>query len=156
MLSLFSPERIAGHSARHPWITAALWVLIVLGAFMGAGQFKTNDSAADNTSYESERARVLLIRLEDLNRVHSAAVKEFLGIDDLTIVKASSGDASEFPMVYEAFLRSLTLPSWYVDEIYASRYTRHFYTEEEIRGFRNRWKTREDSSPDEGEPASIA
>jgi hypothetical protein len=107
-------------------------------------------------TYESERARVLLIRLEDLNRVHAAALQEFLGIDDLTIVKASAGDAAEFPMVYEAFLRSLSLPSWYVDEIYASRYTRHFYTEEEIRAFRNRWKTRETSNPGEGKPASIA
>jgi hypothetical protein len=106
--------------------------------------------------YESERARVLLIRLEDLNRTHSAAMNEFLGIDDMTIVKASAGDAGEFPMVYEAFLRSLTLPAWYVDEIYASRYTRHFYTDEEIRAFRSRWKTGEASNPGKNQPASIA
>jgi hypothetical protein len=45
VFSILSPERIARQSARHPWFAAALWVLIVVAAFMGAGMTVTNDRA---------------------------------------------------------------------------------------------------------------
>ena len=96
--------------------------------------------------YESERAKVLMLRLEDLKRTHSSALKEFLGIDDFALVMANTGEAKAYSELYGSFLRNLTLPSEYIEELYGSRYARHFYTDDEIRAFRARWKTRGRSS----------
>ena len=90
--------------------------------------------------YEAERARVLLLRLEDLDRVHAEALKEFLQIDQFALVKANTGEAKAYSELYDAFLGDLVLPPEYVDEIYGSRYARHFYSEPEIQEFRARWK----------------
>ena len=46
-----------------------------------------------------------------------------------------------------AVLSGLTLPPEYFREFYDSRYARHFYTDEEIRVFRSKWKTRESPAP---------
>jgi hypothetical protein len=97
--------------------------------------------------YESERARVLLMRLEDLDRVHSAAMKEFLGIDDFALVNANEAESKAYSELYGIFRRGLTLPPEYFREFYDSRYARHFYTDEEIQVFRSKWKTRQSPSP---------
>ncbi len=93
--------------------------------------------------YESDRARVLLLRLEDLNRIHSAALKEFLQLDDFTLVSANTAEAKAYSELYEIFLRDLTLPASYVDDLCNSRHARHFYTDAEIKHLRARWKERE-------------
>jgi RND superfamily putative drug exporter len=60
VFSFLSPERIARKSARHPWITAGLWVLLVVAAFTGAGMQKTDSTAPENKNFESQRADDIL------------------------------------------------------------------------------------------------
>ena len=50
-------------------------------------------------------------------------------------VRGRSGDAAEYARVLERF----RLPREIVDEIYARRLVRHFYSEEMIAGFARRW-----------------
>ena len=100
------------------------------------------DKARGYQIYDGERARLLLMRLEDLDRIHGEALKEFLDVESFTLVKANTGRAKAYSELYKTFLDNLVLPAEYVDELYASRYARHFYTEQEIQTFRGRWKAR--------------
>jgi hypothetical protein len=80
----------------------------------------------------------MIIRLEDLNRVSEAAFHEYLGLNDFTIVNTNVGREKPYHQLYEQF-KQLPIPSSYLDGAYSTRYAAHFYTESEIRTFRNRW-----------------
>jgi hypothetical protein len=92
------------------------------------------------TILREKRARVLLLRVEDLDRTLGPALCEFLDLPkEPAIVRSNvrghSGDAAEYARVLERF----RLPREIVDEIYARRLVRHFYTEEMIARFARRW-----------------
>jgi hypothetical protein len=114
----------------------------VFGVDVYASEFPTRKGYR---IYDTDRARVLLLRLEDLNRTHAVALKEFLQIDDFRLVNANTADEKAYAELYESFRRDLVLPAEYVDRLCASRHTRHFYTEAEIQSVRGKWKTRERS-----------
>jgi hypothetical protein len=90
--------------------------------------------------YEENHAEVLLIRLEDLNDCARDAFKEFLDIEGFTLVTTNVGGAKVYAPLYKRLRETIVLPQSYVDRMYDSKYTRHFYTQEEIAGFRARWR----------------
>jgi hypothetical protein len=89
--------------------------------------------------YQSDNADLLLIRLENLDVCANSAFKAFLGIEDLSLVKTNVASNKVYAPLYRAFKRSIRLPQDYVDRMYDSTYSRHFYSEEEIHQFRQRW-----------------
>lgn len=93
--------------------------------------------------YETPRARVLLLRLEDLKVHGGAPVKEFLGSSDFSLVSANQAQDKAYSEIYTAFASELILPISYVETIYRSRYSTHFYSPKELERFRSKW----DKSP---------
>jgi len=91
--------------------------------------------------YPGEYADLLLVRLEDLDRCANTVFKQFLGLDDFELVRANMSDDKIYAALYKAFKRSIRFPEAYLGEMYESRYARQFYSEEEIRGFRQGWRT---------------
>jgi hypothetical protein len=91
--------------------------------------------------YKEEHADVLLIRVEDLSTCAPDAFKEFMDIDGLTLVNTNVGSAKAYAPIYKKFKNSIVLPESYVDRMYTSKYMRHFYSEEEIARFREKWHT---------------
>ncbi|WP_019503556.1 putative capsular polysaccharide synthesis family protein [Pleurocapsa sp. PCC 7319] len=91
-------------------------------------------------TYENEQIQLLLLRVEDLNNCAQKAFKEFLDLDDFNLVTANTGNNKEYKTIYQEFLKSINLPLSYMDKIYNSRYTKHFYSEEEIKRFRKKWQ----------------
>ena len=89
--------------------------------------------------YRKNMTALLLIRLEDLNRRASEAFSNFLEIESFSLVEANVSEQKGYGHIYRKFLESVNLPESYLDYMYSSKYARHFYTEEEIRSFRNRW-----------------
>jgi len=89
--------------------------------------------------YSENMTTLLLIRLEDLNRRASEAFSNFLEIEGFSLVKVNVPEQKEYGHIYQKFLEVVNLPESYVDYMYSSKYARHFYTEEEIESFRNRW-----------------
>jgi hypothetical protein len=92
------------------------------------------------TILRGQRARVLLLRLEDLDRTLGAGLLELLDLPKQPAIVRSnlrerSADAAEYARVLERF----RLPREIVEEIYARRMVGHFYTEEMIERFRRRW-----------------
>ena len=90
--------------------------------------------------YKGDLADVLLIRLEDLNRVASEAISEFLGIHRFRLLNSNIGTKKNYALVYKNFKNIIALPDDYLTRIYGSRYMRHFYTADEIETFERRWR----------------
>ena len=85
------------------------------------------------------RMNLMIIRLEDLNRVAGQAFKEFINIKDFSIVSTNVSEEKPYHHLYKQF-KSLPIPSTYLDDAYNTRYARHFYSENEIKSFRDRWQ----------------
>jgi Putative capsular polysaccharide synthesis protein len=96
------------------------------------------DPSVGFATYESERARVLLLRTEDLRRVGAAALGEFLGIDPPVLVDANVGDEKRYAEVYGA-MRARGVDPALVDRLHATKQARHFYTADELADARARW-----------------
>jgi hypothetical protein len=93
-------------------------------------------------TYETPRARVLLLRLKDFARHHGEPVKAFLGSRDVRLLDANTRESKAYADVYETFSKTARLPIEYVDRMYRSKYARHFYTQEEIARFYDKWSRR--------------
>jgi hypothetical protein len=88
--------------------------------------------------YGKENINLMIIRLEDLNRVAEQAFDDFLGLKEFKVVNVNVGDEKPYAELYDQF-KKRPLPENYVDEGYQTRFARHFYSADEIAGFRNRW-----------------
>lgn len=88
--------------------------------------------------YRGESINLIIFRLEDLNRVAGKAFEEFLGFKDFKIISVNVGEEKAYADLYQKF-KQRPLPASYVDEVYNSRFARHFYSKEEIKQFRQRW-----------------
>jgi hypothetical protein len=92
--------------------------------------------------YQRTGASLLLLRLEDLDRCHKEAFREFLGLEDFQLVPANVGSEKRYRRFYEAFLRYVTLPASVLDEMYSLPYVTHCYSADEIARFRAKWLRR--------------
>ena len=89
--------------------------------------------------YSNLGADVLLIRVEDLNKVAKQAIKEFLEIDDFTLMDVNVSAEKKYAPLYKKFKANIYLPDGYLDKLYGSKYMQHFYSIEEINNFRSTW-----------------
>jgi glycosyltransferase involved in cell wall biosynthesis len=86
----------------------------------------------------SPRVAVLLIRLEDLSRCASAAMKEFLDLEEFVLREANVGAEKEYAELYASF-KHKPLPLTYVQAMYGSRLAIHFYDSEERQALAAKW-----------------
>lgn len=89
--------------------------------------------------YQGEYADLLLIRIEDLDQCANTVFKQFLGLDDFKLVQANIASDKIYAPLYKAFKRTIRFPEDYVRKMYESEYACQFYSDEEIRGFRQGW-----------------
>jgi hypothetical protein len=89
--------------------------------------------------YHSVKADILLIRVEDLNRVAKQAFKEFLEIDNFSLIDVNVSEEKNYALLYKTFKDKIHLPDSYLDKLYCSKYMQHFYSIEEINNFRSKW-----------------
>ena len=86
-----------------------------------------------------DNADVLLIRLNELNQCAAVAFKEFMNIDGFTLVQTNVGSNKDYAPLYKAFKKGICLPEDYIDKMYESKFTRYFFSDEEIRQLRETW-----------------
>jgi hypothetical protein len=89
--------------------------------------------------YRGPKADVLVLRLEDLDRNAHQAFGEFLGVDDFVLAKANIAQDKWYSAAYRDFVTQVALPKDYIESMYTSQYAQHFYSEEEIQNFRQKW-----------------
>lgn len=111
-----------------------------LGAVFGVDVFAAPFPASQGYDIiAAERARVLILRVEDLSRCFSEAIERFLGMPGVALDAANTSEGKEYGALYRRFREEVALPTEYLDRMYGSRYACHFYTEDELRAFRRRW-----------------
>jgi len=120
--------------------TANVWFDVEFKSVLGIDVYEVPFNTAEGYQLYSNPPKVdlVIIRLEDLNRVAVPVMDKFLGIHDFKLYSSNIGDEKEYAKVYRAF-KSTPLPLDYVQRIYQSRFARHFYTEAEITAFTNKW-----------------
>ncbi len=89
--------------------------------------------------YDAPLADVLLIRLEDLGACIGAALERFLGLEAAGLQRRNVGADKDYAPLYRRFLDTFKIPDAYLDRVYGSKVSRHFYTDEELAKFRSRW-----------------
>jgi|SRR5699024_7377541 len=82
---------------------------------------------------------LLVIKLEELDNLEKQ-IGKFVGLKEFrldTVNRASKKPYGEF---YKYFKRNLKFTENYIEEMYNSKYMTHFYTQEEINAFKEKWK----------------
>lgn len=89
--------------------------------------------------YRKANVELLLLRMEDLHRTGEEALRSFLHLPHLKMVKVNTGEERE---AYELYRRFLTHPisQEYLEMTYATKLARHFYSNQEIEQFIQRWR----------------
>lgn len=90
--------------------------------------------------YREDRFDLLLIRMEDINRVGAAALASFLELPGFQLVNRNVGAEKNYADSYRKVKSQIVFPTRYLDEFHGSKYARHFYTDKELSEFRRRWE----------------
>lgn len=97
--------------------------------------------------YQSKFADLLLIKLEQLNDCGEEAIGRFLNLKDFHLADANKGEDKWYSALYRDFKQSLAPPDAYLEDLYDSRFTQHFYTPEEVAAFRQKWQRPQSEKP---------
>ena len=91
------------------------------------------------TRVASDRHDILVMRTDLDDALKKKCVEEFLGIEGLSLAPKNVGSQKPYAAAYRKFLDALELPEPYVDEMLGSKYTRHFFSPDEIASLRDKW-----------------
>jgi hypothetical protein len=86
--------------------------------------------------YREPQINLLLLRLEDLDRIAADAIREFLAIDNFKLARTNEATNKGYHKLYKRFCNEAEFPSAYVEGIYNGKIARHFYSESELERFK--------------------
>lgn len=90
----------------------------------------------------------LLVMRHDLDdRKKETCIADFLGLETFRLSRANESASKAYSAIYKEVTRSIRIPDDYADRMLDSKYTRHFYSPEEIRAIRTRWTSFETTNP---------
>jgi hypothetical protein len=90
---------------------------------------------------EANSKRVLILKLESPDESKEQALSAFLGMP-LKLKRDNIGENKAYAGVYTEFKKRIILSQDYLNHMLDSRYTRHFYTPQEIASSREKWLSR--------------
>jgi hypothetical protein len=122
------------HNAPDAWFDTQMKP--VFGIDVYASAFPTESGY--KIYWRQPHANLLVVRLEDLNRIASQALQEFLGLENFVIGHTNTTEGKEYAELYQAF-KEKPLPHEYVSRMYNTRFARHFYSRIELEMFAKRW-----------------
>ncbi len=88
--------------------------------------------------YSSSKANLLVMRLENLNHCANHAIQHFLGLHNFELSRVNTGEERKTGELQRLF-KSRPLPLEYVQRMYNSKLSRHFYTDSELDAFTQYW-----------------
>jgi hypothetical protein len=140
LLDLFRRHFVIGNESTRVHDRPLTWFETELQHVFGIDVFQSTfprDQGFD--TYENRKARVLVIRLEDLDRVGPKAITEFLGISGFKLSQANVSADKAYADVYELFRSRLRLGTNYVRRMHDAEYSKHFYSPEELDNAVSQW-----------------
>ena len=95
----------------------------------------------DYALYELRSMRMTIIKVESLGRTFQPAMKALLGNAPGQLVHTHiSAKEAPYASIYKSFSDSACLPDDYLNRMYDSVYSHHFYRPEELIAFRRKWR----------------
>ncbi|MEM7573476.1 MAG: putative capsular polysaccharide synthesis family protein [Bacteroidota bacterium] len=82
----------------------------------------------------------LLMKHQLTDEYKAKLVQDFVPLEQLEWHNRNQGTEKPYAQLYQEF-KALPLPDWYLDQMYNSRYARHFYGDE-IESLRQQWSGR--------------
>jgi len=137
-----SVDTLAELLVEEGWIRAPLrWFDREFAPALGIDVFAHSfDPDAGFGVIETPTARVLLLRQENLATAPAALAGFLDGEAPVPVAARNQASAKEYGDRYGEFLRDVRVPDPVLDEVYGSRYARHFYADSELVRFRRRWR----------------
>jgi len=86
-----------------------------------------------------DRVSILVLRHDLDDRMKAQAIADFLGLDEFEIFRSNVASEKKYARQYEEFKQRIRIPSALLDQMYNSKYAKHFYSMEEIEQLRARW-----------------
>jgi len=90
--------------------------------------------------YEWDGHRLLVLQFERLSQL-TDVIRDFLGLPQFVLSRENVGDARDYGAIYKRFREPIRFDDVFLDRMYDNRFVRHFYSEEDIAAFRQRWST---------------
>jgi len=91
------------------------------------------------TAISRDRISLLVLRCELDDRIKEKAIADFLGLDEFEIIRTNVASEKSYATQYAEFKERIKIPPALLDQMYNSRFARHFYSSEELEQFRARW-----------------
>jgi hypothetical protein len=122
------------------WWWYSNWFDEQMKAVFGIDVYATEfDKSKGYQIYHGATAELLLIRQEDLRNVWEVAIEEFLGIQNCKLRIANVSKEKDYGGIYQEFLERIELNEDFIKEAYNSKPAKHFYTEQELQRFKQKW-----------------
>ncbi len=116
------------------------WLDSEVGATLGLDVYhRPFDRAQGSQVYRQEKFDLLVAKLECDDRLLEDTIRGFLSLDAFRLTRRNTALEKPYHELYESFRRRLALAPELVHRIYAHRSVRHFYTDDEIDRFIQRW-----------------
>ncbi|GIL15442.1 MAG: hypothetical protein BroJett039_06150 [Chloroflexota bacterium] len=115
------------HNTADAWFDAQMRPVFNIDVFQ-----EPFDHARGYQICQSKTNRLLVMRLEDLRRVVTPAMQEFLNIPNFTLTAANISETKGYGEIYKQFVEQARLPHEYVERMHNTRYARHFYSKQEL------------------------
>ena len=125
------------HSQPARWFDAE--IRDVLGLDLLAAAF---DPEVGHATYSIGASSVLVLQVELPDERKEAVLRDFLDAPDLRLEATNVGSQKRYAKAYRRFRAGIAFDTEFLDEIYGSRYARHFYSAQQLEGFGARWRVR--------------
>jgi hypothetical protein len=119
---------------------APLWFDTEIKSVLGIDVFSTPfpHQAGYSLYSHAPKTTLMVMRLEDMDRVAEEAIEQLLGIRRFKLYSFNSGSETDYSDLYKEF-KMRPLPAWYIEKAYSSRFAQHFYAKAECDHFAQKW-----------------
>jgi hypothetical protein len=88
------------------------------------------------------RVSLLILRCELDDRTKAQAIADFLDLDEFEILRSNIASEKSYARQYAEFKQRIRIPPALLDQMYNSKFARHFYSSQEREQFRAHWSGR--------------
>lgn len=78
--------------------------------------------------------------MKDLDRVAEEAFTNFFDISKFELTNRNVGNEKLYSNLYNSIKKNIVFPKNYLDEMYQSKYAKHFFSDEELKLIRIKWE----------------
>ena len=93
------------------------------------------------TSISQANVSLLILRCDLDDRAKAQAIADFIGLDEFEIVRSNVSSEKSYASQYTQFKQRIKIPPDLLEQMYDSKFARHFYSREERELFRERWSS---------------